>query len=395
MSFLRSIIADAGPARPLPEHSNSQPTITGLKTRRFDGDISGGEEKFPDTVNHPGSLSPSLPVHNGAGDFNLGHAPTFPAEKPGIQSRESKVDPQSSLSLPVDEPGQDINEESISSLGTGYPVPDRQEGSKENEVSKTKAGLIRQSAGKLVAGSMMDSAVSQSHDLSVAVAEQLDTTHTNVLTPPDSRYQIKSAKLESPLEAPRETSVSVSDASAKPVLDSATGFNEAEQSFQEGSTQTQKPDEVKQGLRHDQLVYRQAMAMDLDISSDMESASVSPSAARKASTSASSPVSGTAKPSSHVQQVTGLARPLAGPSASPESPGSVPARPLQTSLIAKHGGSFHSMPALRSAEKKHEAPKVQIGQIDVIVEAATQPVAKPATVSSPVDLASRHYLRRL
>lgn len=395
MSFLRSIIADAGPARPLPEHSISQPTITGLKTRRFDGDISGGEEKFPDTVNHPGSLSPSLPVHNDAGDFNLGHAPTFPAEKPGIQSRESKVDPQSSLSLPVDEPGQDINEESISSLGTGKPVPDRQEGSKENEVSKTKAGLIRQSAGKLVAGSMMDSAVSQSHDLSVAVAEQLDTTHTNVLTPPDSRYQIKSAKLE----APRETSVSVSDASAKPVLDSATGFNEAEQSFQEGSTQTQKPaqkpDEAKRGLRHDQLVYRQAMAMDLDIPSDMESASVSPSAARKASTSASSPVSGTAKSSSRVQHVTGLARPLAMPSSSPESPASVPARPLQTSLIAKHGGSFHSMPAFRSAEKKHEAPKVQIGQIDVIVEAATQPVAKPATVSSPVDLASRHYLRRL
>jgi len=183
------------------------------------------------------------------------------------------------------------------------------------------------------------------------------------------------------------------------VLDSATGRNEAEQSFQEESTQTQKPaqkpDEAKRELSHDQPVYRQAMVVDSDISSDIEPASVSPAAAGKASTSARSPVSGTAKPSSYVQHVTGLARPLAGPSASPESPASVPARPLQTSLIAKHGDSFHSRPALRSAEKKHEAPKVQIGQIDVIVEAATQPAAKPATVSSPVDLASRHYLRRL
>ena len=420
MSFLRSIIADAGPARPLHEHSNSQPTITGLKTRRFDGDISGGEEKFPEIVNHPGSLSTSLSVHNGAGDFNLGHAPTFPADKPGIQNRKSKIDLQSALSLPVDKPGPVFDEESVSHMESGNLAPDQQEGSKEKEVFKTKAGLIRQPVGKLVADSMMDSAVSQSHDLSVAVAEkhgaqgrapgpeelepvispannretftvQLDATHTNVLTPPESSFQIKSGKLEAPLE----TSVSVSDALGKPVPDSATGRSEAEDSFQEETTRTQKPDEAKGGLHDNQPVSRQAMARDSRIPSDMEPASVLPSAARKVSTSASSPVSGSAKPNSHVQHVTGLARPLAGPSSSPESPASVPARPFQTSLIAKHGDPFYSMPALRSAEKKHEAPKVQIGQIDVIVEAATQPAAKPATVSPPVDLASRHYLRRL
>jgi len=38
---------------------------------------------------------------------------------------------------------------------------------------------------------------------------------------------------------------------------------------------------------------------------------------------------------------------------------------------------------------------VQIGQIDVIIEAAAQPVTKQAPAPSPVDLASRHYLRRL
>jgi hypothetical protein len=43
----------------------------------------------------------------------------------------------------------------------------------------------------------------------------------------------------------------------------------------------------------------------------------------------------------------------------------------------------------------HDAPKVQIGQIDVIIEAAAQPAAKPAPAPSPNDLASRHYLRRL
>jgi hypothetical protein len=38
---------------------------------------------------------------------------------------------------------------------------------------------------------------------------------------------------------------------------------------------------------------------------------------------------------------------------------------------------------------------VQIGQIDVIIEAAAQPAIKPAPAPSPIDLASRHYLRRL
>ena len=162
-------------------------------------------------------------------------------------------------------------------------------------------------------------------------------------------------------------------------------------SNQEDSPRLQKPDAAKVGLRNVQLVSRQPMAVDSHISSDMELASVPQPAGTKAPNSASSPGTGSSKPSSPVQHIARSASPSAGP----ETLRSVPARPFLTDLMPKHGDSFHSRAPLRPPENTHEAPKVQIGQIDVIIEAAAQPVTKTAPAPSPVNLASRYYLRRL
>lgn len=74
---------------------------------------------------------------------------------------------------------------------------------------------------------------------------------------------------------------------------------------------------------------------------------------------------------------------------------SVAARPLSADLMSKRSDPVRSSVPLRPTGKKHEAPGVQIGRIDVIVEAAARPARKPAPASAPSDLASRHYLRSL
>jgi hypothetical protein len=167
----------------------------------------------------------------------------------------------------------------------------------------------------------------------------------------------------------------------------------------EDNRRLKKQDNAKVTVGEDQLVSRQSLAMDLHTSSDEKLFPILQSVGKQESTQANSPASISSnppgpvpsKPSNSVQQIS---RPLRS-AANSEFLSSVPAKSTQAELIAKNTASFHAGPLARLPEKKHESPKVQIGQIDVIIAAAAQPVAKPATASSPIDLASRHYLRRL
>jgi len=240
---------------------------------------------------------------------------------------------------------------------------------------------------------------------------QADAMQTTALTSPESSRRIESSVLKASLVP----SVPSPDASGNPTLDNTAGRNEVEKALADGGKarqvspsvdrqarmkslsnhkdipRLQKPGEAKGVLRDVQLISRQAMAMASQGLSDMELASVRQTAGKTVSASAGSPGSGPSEPGSPVQHIT---RP-AGPSISPEALRSVPAGPSHADLMPKDGDSFHSRTPLRSHEKKHEAPRVQIGQIDVIIEAAAQPAARPAPAPSSVDLASRHYLRRL
>ncbi len=500
MSFLRSVIADARPSKPMLEPSNGPSAITGWKTRGLDGDAFGAEEKSPSAPDQTCRLSTSLPIREGANDFNMGDAPAFQVDNPvnqGIPDMGSNVEPESLLSVPMDKSGQIPDEESSTRFDP-VNLPDRESGFEGDKASKADGNMTTQPAGTVIPDSRMKSSMSQSHDLSIAFPEthgaqnrasgheeiepvsspegfrdtlgkeltekdgnsalqaeedagQLgvhETTSSAVerntpaqgevagaTTADDGRHSESSIKdpetltmqadatqptaLTSP-ENSRRISSSVFEASGlvsgqATTPDYAAGRNEAEKALADGgkarqvspsidrqadmkslsnkeeTSRLQKPDETQGVLRDVKLVSRQAMAMDSHISSDMELASIPQSAGKKVSTSASTPGSESSKPSSPVQHIARPAR----PSASPEALRSVPARPFQTDLMPKDGDSFHSRAPLKTPEKIHDAPKVQIGQIDVIIEAPMQPATKPSSSPSPIDLASRHYLRRL
>lgn len=492
MRFLRSVIADAHPRKPMLEPSNGPSAITGWKTRGLDGDAFGAEEKSPSAPNQTSRLNTSLSIRKGASDFNMGDAPAFQADNPvnqGIQDVRSNVESEDSLSVMVDKSRTISDEESHArkdtdnddnsspqvgegagqlgvqvTMSSATNLPDREPDSEGDKASKAEGGMIQRPAGTVIPDSRMNSPKGQDHDSSIASSETCGTRNrasghekTGPLSPPasigdmpgkeltdndgNSSLQVgegagqlgvqatmsSAAEGNTPAQGKvtgkataddrdhSESSTKGPGSGQAPTPDNCAGRNEVEKALADGGKarqvsrsvdkqadmknlsnyeeipRLQKPDEAKGVLRDVQLVSRQAMAMHSHISSDMELASVSQSAGRKVSTSASSLGSRSSKPSSAVQHV---ARP-AKPSASPEALRSVPARPFQTDLMPKDGDSFHSRAPLRSSEKKHEAPKVQIGQIDVIIEAAAKPSTKQAPAPSPIDLASRHYLRRL
>ena len=460
MRFLRSVIADAHPRKPMLEPSNGTSAITGWKTRGLDGDAFGAEEKSPSVPDQTSRLNTSLPIREGASDFNMGDAPAFQADNPvnqGIQDVGSNVESEGSLSVMKDKPRTISDEESHARQDTGN-LPDREPDSEGDKASKAEGGMIQRPVGTVIPDSRMNSPKGQDYDSSIASPETRGARNrasghekTEPLSPPASIGDMPGKELtdndgnsslqvgegagqlgvQATMSSAAEGKVTGrataddrhhSESSTKgpmsgqaPTPDNSAGRNDVEKALADGGKvrqvsrsvdkqedmknlsnyeeipRLQKPDEAK-GVLHDvQLVSRQAMAMDSHISSDMELASVPQSADRKVSTSASSPGSGSSKPSSAVQHIARSAK----PSASPEALRSVPARPFQADLMPKDGDSFHSRALLRSSEKKHEAPKVQIGQIDVIIEAAAQSANKPAPAPSPIDLASRHYLRRL
>ncbi len=149
--------------------------------------------------------------------------------------------------------------------------------------------------------------------------------------------------------------------------------------------QLQTQGESKEKHRPVERVSRQEMTLASKGSSNMEPAPVPQTTDKTVSTStappAPSPALNTVKP--------------AGPVPDPDTLRSAHTRPFHADLTPRDRDSVHARPRFRSPDRKPEAPRVQIGQIDVIIESATQSTAKPAPAPSPVDLASRHYLRRL
>lgn len=549
MSFLRSVIADARPPKPMLEPSNVASAINGWKSRGLDGDASGAEEKSPVAQEQTSRLSTSLPIQEGASDFNTSDVPDCQADNPvnpDIQDMGSNIEPENPLSVTVDKSGPIPDEESHARMDTGN-VPDWNSGSEGVKASNTEESMIPQAAGTVIPDNRMNSPKGQDHDPSFTSAETRDAQYrasghdeTEPASSPaiiwdtpgresskrdgnstplaeDGAGQfgmhetmssaaegnthsqaevtgitVAGDRLDSPgsIKVPetltiqadaiqttaemspkssrrielsaREASLVPSDlspdASGDPMLgtvalavshgagtdgdlqhsgesgmdnvsdpvseqaptpDNSTGRNEAEktladagkarqvspgvnkqadmksQSNQEDIARLQKLGEQKGVHRDVQLISRQAMVMASQGSSDMEHASVPPSvtqpAGKKVRASASSPDPAPSNPGNAEQHVTSSAR----PSASPEALRTVPATPFQTDWIPKTGDSFRSRPPLRSPEKTHDAPKVQIGQIDVIIEAPAQTTAKSAPASSPIDLASRYYLRGL
>ena len=79
-----------------------------------------------------------------------------------------------------------------------------------------------------------------------------------------------------------------------------------------------------------------------------------------------------------------------------ESNPAAPVFAVQKTSLLTSSDSIHAPPPPRRVTPAiQQEPKVQIGQVDVIIQAATQPITKKTSIAAPSDLASRHYLRRL
>jgi hypothetical protein len=392
---------------PIPDEESSTRLDPGnLPDRESDSEGGKASKTERDMTQQPaGTIIPDSRMNSPKGQD---HDPSIASpETRGAQIQASgheETEPVSSPASIRDMPGKELTD------NDGNSALQAEEGTGQLGVQETMSSAAEGNTpaqGEVAGATVSDdrrhseSSIKDPETLTI----QADVTQTTALTSPESSRRIESSVLEA--------SGQVSGQASMP--DNSAGGNEVEQALADGGKarlvspsvdkqadmkslsnqedipRLQKPDEAKGVFRDVQLVSGRAMAMDSHISSDMELATVPQSAGKKVSTSASSPGSGSSKPGSSVQHIARTAK----PSASPEALRSVPARPFQADLMPKDGDSFHSRAPLRSPEKKHEAPKVQIGQIDVIVEAAAQPATKPTPAPSPIDLASRHYLRRL
>ena len=460
MSFLRSVITDARPRKPMPDPSNVSSAIPGWKTRGLDGETFGAEESSPDAQDQTSRLSTSLPIREDASDFNRVDTPAFHAENQdnqdlgsnieleNTQNRTSVHEETESVSSPVivrDTVGRESTNQEDSSAPRTEGDYEQLAGYETMSFSaKGKSPVQVEVAGETAVDDrgLSESTIKGPETTTI----QSDATQTTTLASPKSNHRIGASVLDpsvlsydasgtQTLGTAVTTTVShgtradgdlyhsgevrVDDSSGPvsmqvPIRNISAEQNEAEKAITEsGKARQISPGTYKQAdiksLTHQedisrfqklsettgapldvQLVSQQAITMSPQGLLDMEHTLVPKSAEKKVLTTASFPGSGSSKTGDSVQHITRPTR-----SSSPEVLRSVPATQIKTDSISKVDDTFRSNPLPRSPEKMDEAPKVQIGQIDVIIEAATQPMAKPATAMSPNDLASRNYLRRL
>jgi hypothetical protein len=438
MSLLRSVIADARPRKSVGEFPVSPSVAIGWRTRELNWDTPKSKEQPADTPAQTSHLSRSLPSEKSASELMRYDAPGFiqldnPIEQDiqGAARNSEQVRPLSvPEEMPATNPGPEEKrstipgEESHLTIHTGN-APDLDTYSENNKIVGHRVSdsisfpenIIEEVPGKNV------------------IANNANTVHQgkeSARLPEKHESQLSATEENTPARGELSDTIAVVDEnrytersikSSVGVTADSVGRNESKQGLVDGAQpnrvppgvdkqanfklpsnlednrRLQKQDNAKVTVGDDLLVSHQSLAKDLHTSSDEKLSPILQSVGKQESTQANSPASissnppgsGSSKPASPVKHI---ARP-AKPSASPEVLHSVPARSAQADLIPKDGGLFHSRVPLRSPEKMHDAPKVQIGQIDVIIEAAAQPAAKPAPAPSPNDLASRHYLRRL
>jgi hypothetical protein len=211
-------------------------------------------------------------------------------------------------------------------------------------------------------------------------------------SPSESRPKVEPDYSARGSEAVNELAAGGKARQASPVIDERVEIRSTANNNEVPRHQT--PDS-KNDPRNVQLALHQTTAVDSHHSAAANPASISQPANGEASVSASSPDSGSDKPVGPAPRVARPVEPPASPQPSPQTMRSVPAKPWPVERMPMHGDSARSGTPQRSPEIRREAPRVQIGQIDVIVESAAQSVRKSTPASAPTDIASRHYLRRL
>jgi hypothetical protein len=368
----------------------------------MDSDAFGTEEKSPNAPDQTSHLNISLPIRDSVSEYTVGDTPTFQANNPvsqDIQNIGCNIKPENPFSVPEENTqnrasGHDEAEPASSPASIRDMPGKEQTDSKGNSTLQTEEVTGNFDLHETIASAAEENTLSgrevtraiaadnRSHSESPVKGEkmhtfQADAIQTTALTSPDSSHRIEASVLKRSL-VPSISSLDATEISTQGVAGTIV-------SHKAGA------DGCLQHLAKSRMDNASDQAIDSQTPSDMELASVTPLVGNKVLASANSLNREPSKPTSPEQTVSGPAR----PSVSTEALRSVPATLFQIDSIPKVDDTFRSSPSLRSPEKKYEEPKVQIGQIDVIIEAAAQPTAKSTTASSTIDLASRNYLRRL
>ncbi len=436
MSLLRSVIADARPRKSVGEFPVSPSAAIGWGTRELNRDTPEPKEQPADTPAQTSHLSRSLPNEKSASESTRYDAPgLFQLDNPieqDIQGKARNSEQVRPLSVPEEmratNPGPEEKrstiprEESHLTIHTGN-APELDTYSENNKIvahrvsdSISFSGNIEEMPGKNVVANNANTVhqgkenarLSEKHESQLSATEENTPAReelSGTIAVDENRYTERSIKNSVGVTADsvgwNESQQGLVDGTqpnrVPPGVDKQANFKLP--SNLEDNRRLQKQDNAKVTVGDDQLVSPQSLAKDLHTSSDEKLSPILQSVGKQESTQANSPASISSnppgsvpsKPSSSVQQIS---RPLRS-SATPEALRSVPATPFQLDSIPKAADTFRLESPLRSPEKTHEAPKVQIGQIDVIIEAAAQPATKQAPVTSFIDLASRQYLRRL
>ncbi len=407
MSLLRSVIADARSRKPMLEPLNSPLTATAFKTRGMVGNVAGADKKSPGTADHTRSLNKPLSIREGNSATHMGDVPDSQLDNSlnqGIQDMGSNVEFESPLSVPMNKAELIPNEESSLDF----------EGDK---ASNSEESMAPQLTGTVIPNSSMNSSMNRNHDLfntyqETQIAQNQVPDH-EVIEPASLPAIIRDISAQEEVAGEIATNQHYSEGSIK--------GNET-LTIQSDSTQTtastlpaksrqielsvleassvpfaHSPDSLGNSTS-DNTAGRNEVEKELD--NNGKARQVLPPVDKQAdmkSMSNQEEIPRFQKPGDtkgvhcDVQLVSRPAKPLPGP----EALRSVPVTPFQTDSISKAGDTLRSRTPLRTPEKTHETPKVQIGRIDVIIESAVPPVTKQAPASSPIDLASRHYLRRL
>lgn len=443
MNFLRSVIADARPRRSAFDSAERQPAASGDRFQRLDGEAAGAPERFssrPDPAHGAGPL----PLIRQVADAPFeGDARFLPVERPvaeGLAAQTDTAAPEEPQQLTVDRSGTMLAQEHPVHGETGpHPVPQPPlDGSEAHPPPQARAPQpavpVDSETGAAPLDTRRHPAVERVQPPEKGVeqpkrtstddhgqAERADAANT---APPAAGHEwpelagIKAlARVETDVTASSEESAP----SEGVVAEQTPPVVEDENTLKTASARiASHPRMEGEAGRH----ARSATAAPGGSSGNAPAGQRTPATrvSGKVSPPIPSAVDKSLKPSPKAPVAPGL--PPAGEAAAaagsyrgsesaesgqPRRPGTgapgpaerqevlpaVPARPFKADSMSRDAAPAPFGPASLPSAKQEMGPKVQIGQIDVIVDAAARSSTKPVQAPSPADLASRYYLRRL
>ena len=445
MSFLRSIIADARPRKPIPESNTHQQVTPQLQTAGLNQGVAEVKPKSPDSPNSTNHISTSTPVlesaagevvadvsavqegnpinldNPDAGSDQLDNEQTAVQNSPEITVTPTDIkqslEPSNMLTETQDVQYRAFDEEPTESEQTntnGRTVTDTEEQVRLSDVLETKP--VKMTENLMVHDEYTQAIVTDDRQLQEQIDPALQTQSASYRHDSDTRLHQTDVSLmaSKPLsevtkntlqekvivspgievdgktEGLNEPQVSnkLEQVRRNPIFDNSKSWKHIEDVLLNDGTTNQVSSGIKKKAEPESVYHEIQLSPKQTVISqkatEQEHNSNSQLTVKQATVSSSKHKPVVAKPENSERH-----------SNNREAFPTVSAKVSQTDLIPKAFEHRQSRPSYAPPGKRHETPSVQIGQIDVIIEMPAKPASKPTAALSSTDLASRNYLRRL